>query len=30
MSIPASQRPAREWLLLILALLVVGGVTVPL
>lgn len=30
MSIPASHRPAREWLLLILALLVVGGVTVPL
>jgi hypothetical protein len=30
MSIPASHRPAREWLLLILALAVVGGVTVPL
>jgi hypothetical protein len=30
MSIPASHRPAREWLLLVLALLVVGGVTVPL
>ena len=30
MSIPASQRPAREWLLLLLALVVVGGVTVPL
>src|SRR5437764_352084 len=30
MSIPASRRPAREWLLLGLALLIVGGVTVPL
>jgi biopolymer transport protein ExbB/TolQ len=30
MSIPASHRPAREWLLLILALLLVGGITVPL
>src|SRR5262249_49601733 len=30
MSIPASHRPAREWLLLILALLVVGGVAAPL
>jgi biopolymer transport protein ExbB/TolQ len=30
MSIPASHRPAREWLLLVLALLVVGGITVPL
>ena len=30
MSIPASHRPAREWLLLILALLVVGGVALPL
>ena len=30
MSIPASQRPAREWLLLILALMIVGGATVPL
>ena len=26
MTIPASHRPAREWLLLILALLIVGGV----
>ena len=30
MSIPASHRPAREWLLLFLALAVVGGITVPL
>ena len=30
MSIPASHRPAREWFLLILALLIVGGATVPL
>ena len=30
MSIPASHRPAREWLLLLLALAVVGGITVPL
>jgi biopolymer transport protein ExbB/TolQ len=30
MSIPASHRPAREWLLLILALLLVGGVAAPL
>lgn len=30
MSIPSSHRPAREWLLLILAVLVVGGITVPL
>ena len=30
MSIPASHRPAREWLLLIVALLVVGGIAVPL
>lgn len=30
MSIPASHRPAREWVLLVLALLIVGGVTVPL
>lgn len=30
MSIPASHRPAREWLLLVLALVVVGGVAVPL
>ena len=30
MSIPASRRPAREWLLLVLALAIVGGVTVPL
>ncbi len=30
MSIPASHRPAREWLLLGLALLVVAGVTIPL
>lgn len=29
MSIPASHRPAREWLLLILALLIVGGISVP-
>src|SRR5262245_3935904 len=29
MSIPVSHRPAREWLLLILALLIVGGATVP-
>jgi hypothetical protein len=30
MSIPASRRPAREWFLLALALVIVGGVTVPL
>lgn len=30
MSIPASHRPAREWLLLLFALAAVGGVTVPL
>ena len=30
MSIPASHRPAREWLLLVLAVLIVGGATVPL
>jgi hypothetical protein len=30
MSIPASRRPAHEWLLLVLALLIVGGITVPL
>ena len=30
MSIPASHRPSREWFLLILALAVVGGATVPL
>ncbi len=30
MSIPASHRPAREWLLLILALLIVGGIIAPL
>jgi biopolymer transport protein ExbB/TolQ len=30
MSIPASHRPAREWLLLILALLIVGGIVAPL
>jgi biopolymer transport protein ExbB/TolQ len=30
MSIPASHRPAREWLLLVLALVIVGGATVPL
>jgi biopolymer transport protein ExbB/TolQ len=29
MSIPASHRPAREWFLLILALLLVGGVVAP-
>lgn len=29
MSIPASHRPAREWLLLILALLIVAGISVP-
>src|SRR5271155_5626152 len=29
MSIPTSHRPAREWLLLILALLLVGGVVAP-
>lgn len=29
MSIPASHRPAREWLLLILALAIVGGVIAP-
>ncbi len=30
MSIPASHRPAREWLLLVLALLLVGGIVAPL
>ena len=30
MSIPTSHRPAREWLLLILALALVGGVVAPL
>ena len=30
MTIPASSRPAREWLLLIIALLVVGGIVAPL
>jgi hypothetical protein len=30
MSVTASHRPAREWTLLILALLLVGGATVPL
>lgn len=30
MSIPTSHRPAREWLLLAIALLLVGGITVPL
>ena len=30
MTIPASHRPAREWLLLLLALLIVGGVVAPL
>jgi biopolymer transport protein ExbB/TolQ len=30
MSIPVSQRPAREWLLLALALAIVGGVVAPL
>jgi biopolymer transport protein ExbB/TolQ len=30
MTIPTSHRPAREWLLLILALLLVGGVVAPL
>ena len=30
MSIPASHRPAREWLLLVLALAIVGGVIAPL
>jgi biopolymer transport protein ExbB/TolQ len=29
MSIPASHRPVREWLLLILALLIVGGAVTP-
>jgi hypothetical protein len=29
MSIPASHRPAREWVLLLLAILVVGGATIP-
>ena len=29
MSIPTSHRPAREWLLLILALLIVGGIAIP-
>lgn len=30
MSIPASHRPAREWLLLLLALVIVGGIVAPL
>jgi biopolymer transport protein ExbB/TolQ len=30
MTIPASHRPAREWFLLVLALLIVGGVVTPL
>lgn len=30
MTIPTSRRPAREWLLLVLALILVGGVVVPL
>jgi biopolymer transport protein ExbB/TolQ len=30
MSIPASHRPAREWLLLVFALLIVGGAVAPL
>lgn len=30
MSIPASHRPAREWLLLVLSVLLVGGAVVPL
>jgi hypothetical protein len=30
MSIPASHRPAREWLLLIVALVIVGGAVTPL
>jgi biopolymer transport protein ExbB/TolQ len=30
MTTPASQRPAREWLLLVLALAIVGGAVVPL
>ena len=30
MSIPASYRPAREWLMLALALVIVFGITVPL
>lgn len=30
MSIPASHRPAREWLMLVLALAIVFGITVPL
>lgn len=30
MTIPASRRPAREWLLLMLALLLVGGAVLPL
>lgn len=30
MAIPSSHRPSREWVLLILALLIVGGITVPL
>src|SRR5687768_9403707 len=29
MSIPSSHRPAREWFLLILALLIVGGIAIP-
>src|SRR5262245_44824439 len=29
MSIPSSHRPAREWFLLILALLLVGGIAIP-
>lgn len=29
MSIPASQRPAREWFLLLLAVLIVGGIVAP-
>ncbi|MGL6096973.1 MAG: MotA/TolQ/ExbB proton channel family protein [Fimbriiglobus sp.] len=29
MSIPTSHRPAREWLLLVFALLIVGGIVVP-
>ena len=30
MSIPTSHRPAREWLLLVLALAIVAGVIAPL
>src|SRR5262245_56379026 len=30
MTIPASHRPAREWFLLVLALLIVGGIVTPL